>query len=152
MMSKELEVAVGSALAEAQARRHEYLCVEHILYALIQDGYGEEVITACGGNLTSLCGDLEVFFDEDMEKVPEDTQLTLQQTHGLENMMQRAFMHVRFSGESEVDSGDILAAILEDESSHATFFLKCQGITRLDVLNYISHGIEKMTDEEIQEG
>ncbi len=147
MMSKELEVAVGSALAEARTRRHEYLCVEHILYALTRDRYGSEIISACGGNLAALRKDLEMFFDRDMERVPEGSQLTIQQTRGLERMMQRAFMHVRFSGGKEVDSGDILAAILEDQGSHATYFLMRQGITRLDVLNYISHGVAKMPDD-----
>lgn len=152
MMSKELEVAVGSALAEARTRRHEYLCVEHILYALTRDQQGAEIITSCGGNLSALRKDLEMFFDKDMERVPEDMQLTIQQTRSLEKMMQRAFMHVRFSGGSEVDSGDILAAILEDQGAHATYFLMRQGVTRLDVLNYISHGVGKMMDEDGLEG
>jgi ATP-dependent Clp protease ATP-binding subunit ClpA len=146
MMSKELEMAVGTALAEARTRRHEYLCVEHILYALTQDPFGAEIIMACGGNLRGLRDDLEIFFDRDMERIPEGTQLTIQQTHGLERMMQRAFMHVRFSGGEEVNSGDILAAILEDQGSHATYFLMRQGVTRLDVLNYISHGTAKLPD------
>ncbi len=147
MMSKELEIAVGSALSEARTRRHEYLCVEHILFALTRDGLGADIITACGGNLALLRADLEAFFEQDMERVPQEEQLQIQQTRGLERMMQRAFMHVRYSGGEEVNSGDILAAILEDEGSHAAYFLTRQGITRLDVLNYISHGLEKGAED-----
>ncbi len=151
MMSKELEVAVGAALAEARTRRHEYLCVEHILFALTRDKMVADIIAGCGGHLAGLRDDLEAFFEQDMERVPEDAQLNIQQTRGLERMMQRAFMHVRYSGGSEVNSGDILAAILEDQGSHATYFLMRQGITRLDVLNYISHGIEKQLDAAAQD-
>lgn len=143
MISREVQVALGAALAEARARRHEYLCVEHVLFALSEDDLGAGVLSACGCDIAKLRADLENFFTHELEQAPETASTSIQQTQGLERMMQRAFLHVQFSGKEEVDAGDILAAILEDEGSFASYYLMRQGVSRLDVLEFISHGIAR---------
>ncbi|MBL7649828.1 MAG: ATP-dependent Clp protease ATP-binding subunit ClpA [Candidatus Hydrogenedentes bacterium] len=141
MISKEFEVTLGQALKEARERRHEYLCNEHVLFAMLHDRRGSEILRACGGNLAHLERQLEEFFREELEAVPEGEDLVLQQTPAFERLIERAILHVQFSGRDAVDSGDILAAMLEEDDSHASWILQEDGIARLDVLNYISHGI-----------
>ncbi len=148
MISKELQIAFGAAVREARRRHHEYLCVEHLLYALLDDAYGAEVLESCGVNLDSLRGRLERFFKEDLETAPEQTGGTIQQTTAFERLIQRAFTHVQYSGKEEVDAGDILAAIFEEEDSHAAYFLRKEGVTRLDILDYVSHGEAGLPGEE----
>ena len=144
MISKELEAALGLALREARRRRHEYLCAEHVLFALLDDAYGRSILLHCGADIDQLRSDIEAFFVNEMERVPEEHDLVVQQTVAFERLMQRALSHVHFSGKKEVDAGDILAAMFEEENSHAKYFLETRGITRLDVLNYISHGVSKI--------
>ncbi|GMW02666.1 MAG: hypothetical protein AMXMBFR84_38020 [Candidatus Hydrogenedentota bacterium] len=148
MFSRSLEVTLGEALAEAKRRRHEYLCVEHVLYALLQDEYGREILYHCGGDLDELRVALEEYFLKNLEAVPGTAEYVPQQTAGFERLMQRAITHVHYSGKKEVDAGDILAAMFEERDSHAAYFLQAQGIGRLDVLSFISHGISKMEDPE----
>jgi ATP-dependent Clp protease ATP-binding subunit ClpA len=141
MISKELQQTLNSAVQEARNRRHEYLCVEHVLYVLTnQDSLGAEVVRACGGRVTNLRKRLETFFEHDVETVPAESSLQVHQTAAFERLLQRAFLHVQYSGKDEVDSGDILAAMFEEDDSHAAYFLNQEGITRLDVLDFISHG------------
>ena len=141
MISKEFEATLGEALREARERRHEYLCAEHVLFAILHDARGADILRACGGNLAHLEQQLEDFFKEEMEPAPEGVQPTIQQTTGFDRLMQRAFLHVQYSGREAVDAGDILVAMLEEDDSHATWILQEDGIARLDILNYISHGI-----------
>lgn len=141
MISKEFEATLGAALRESRERRHEYLCNEHVLFALLHDPRGAEILRACGGNLAHLEQQLEDFFEEELDQVPENVEHIPRQTAAFERLLERAFLHVQFSGRDEVDAGDILAAMLEEEDSHAAWILQEDGITRLDVLNYISHGI-----------
>lgn len=148
MISKELQIAFGAAVREAHKRHHEYLCVEHLLYVLLDDDYGAEVLESCGVNLDSLRRRLDRFFKEELETLPERSGGTIQQTTAFERMIQRAFTHVQYSGKEEVDAGDILAAIFEEKDSHAAYFLRKEGITRLDILNYISHGASGLPEEE----
>ena len=163
MISKEFEATLGEALKEARERRHEYLCNEHVLFAILHDRRGAEILRACGGNLAHLQGQLEDFFQQELESTPEGQEPVLQQTHAFERLMERAFLHVQYSGREAVDAGDILAAMLEEEDSHAAWILHEEGVTRLDVLNYISHGItadgldflgdeSDLDDEEEEEG
>ena len=142
MISRDLEVSLGAAVGEAHRRRHEYLCVEHLLFVLLNDSHGREILEHCGADIEALREQLESFLSEELEARDDDGD-RLQQTAEFERLMQRAFLHVQFSGKEEVDAGDILAAIFEERDSHAAYFLKAQGIARLDVLNYISHGISK---------
>ena len=143
MLSKDLELALQTAVRQARLRHHEYLCVEHVLYALLDDEYGADILLHCGAKLERLRVQLESFFDVELETVPSDTEVGLQQTAAFERLMRRAVTHVQFSGKKEVDAGDILAAMFEEDDSHATFFMSEMGLSRLDVLNYVSHGVAK---------
>jgi ATP-dependent Clp protease ATP-binding subunit ClpA len=139
MISKELSVTLGFAVREAKRRRHEYVGIEHILFAILHDGNGVEIISGCGGDVEHLKGALENFFNEKMEVIPEGDEYVLQQTIGFQRVIQRAVNHVRSAEKAEVSVSDILASIFMEKDSHAAFFLNQEGITRLDVLNYISH-------------
>lgn len=139
MISKELSETLGFAVREAKRRRHEYVSVEHILFAVLHDGSGIEIIENCGGNKQSLMVSLEQFFEERMEKIAEDRDYVLQQTLAFQRVIQRAVNHVRSAEKQEVAISDILASIFLEKDSFAAFFLNEQGISRLDILSYISH-------------
>ncbi|NNJ99256.1 MAG: ATP-dependent Clp protease ATP-binding subunit ClpA, partial [Desulfatitalea sp.] len=141
MISKELSVTLGFAVREAKRRRHEYVGIEHILFAILHDSNGVEIVSGCGGDIEHLKHALENFFKEKMEVIPEGSEYVLQQTIGFQRVIQRAVNHVRSAEKSEVAVSDILASIFMEKDSHAAFFLNQEGITRLDVLNYISHEI-----------
>lgn len=140
MISKGLSIVLSQAVKEARKRRHEYVCVEHMLHAILQDSVGSEIIESCGGNVETIQQELERFFDEKLEKVPNDHEYILQQTIRFQRVIQRAVNHARSAEKESVYVGDILASILEERKSHAAYFMAAQGITRLDVLNVISHG------------
>ncbi len=148
MISKELSATLGFAVREAKKRRHEYVCIEHLLFAILFDNDGIEIIESCGGNVENIKKALERFFDERMERVPEGNEYVLQQTVGFQRVIQRAVNHVRSAEKMEVDVSDILASIFQEKDSHAEYFLSAEGITRFDVLNYISHDIPKVPDKE----
>lgn len=140
MISKGLSIVLSQAVKEARKRRHEYVCVEHMLYAISHDSAGIEIIESCGGSVEALQSELENFFNEKLEKVPDDHEYILQQTIRFQRVIQRAVNHARSAEKESVFVGDILASILEERKSHAAYFMAAQGITRLDVLNVISHG------------
>ncbi|MCB9481687.1 MAG: ATP-dependent Clp protease ATP-binding subunit ClpA [Desulfobacteraceae bacterium] len=140
MISKELSATLGFAVREAKKRRHEYVCVEHVLFAILHDAYGVEIIESCGGNIHILKSDLKTYFDEHLESMPKDSNYVLQQTIGFQRVIQRAVNHARAAEKQTINVGDILVSIFEEEYSHAVFFLKKESITRIDILNYISHG------------
>ncbi len=139
MISKELSVTLGFAVREAKRRRHEYVGIEHILYAILHDGNGVDIIEGCGGDVEHIKTSLEDFFKEKMDIIPDGDEYVLQQTIGFQRVIQRAVNHVRSAEKAEVAVSDILASIFMEKDSHAAFFLSQEGITRLDVLNYISH-------------
>lgn len=139
MISKELSTALGFAVREAKKRRHEYVCVEHVLYAILNHETGVETIEKCGGNPEQIKEELEKFFDEKLTKIDSKEEYVLQQTIGFQRMIQRAINQARSAEKSEVNLGDILASIFQEKDSHAAFYLESEGITRLDVLKYISH-------------
>jgi ATP-dependent Clp protease ATP-binding subunit ClpA len=139
MISKELSETLGFAVKEAKKRRHEYVCVEHVLFAILHDENGIDIVENCGGNVDNLKMSLESFFAERIERIPEGNEYVLQQTIGFQRVIQRAVNHARSSEKQEVLVGDILASIFQEKNSHAEVFLKSEGISRLDVLNYISH-------------
>ena len=139
MISKELSTALGFAVREAKKRRHEYVCVEHVLYAILNHESGSETIEKCGGNPEQIKQELEKFFDEKLTKIDSQEEYVLQQTIGFQRMIQRAINHARSAEKSEVNLGDILASIFQEKDSHAAFYLESEGITRLDVLRHISH-------------
>ncbi|NUM56804.1 MAG: ATP-dependent Clp protease ATP-binding subunit ClpA [Candidatus Hydrogenedentes bacterium] len=144
MFSKPLEISLNSALALARERRHEYLTIEHLLYTLLDDVQGREILTNCGANVTNLRNALEDYFQNHVPVVPGKRDYVPQQLLAFERLLERAIAHVRFSGKKEVDAGDILAAVFEEKNSNAAYFLQTEGVSRLDVLNYISHGVSKI--------
>ncbi len=146
MINKELELILEATIKDARSRNHEYLTVEHILYAVLHDENGIDIITNCGGNLTRMKAAIEKYFEENIPKLQINTDMVPEQTIGFHRVLQRALNHIRSSGKYEVDSGDILSAIFYEEDSNAVYILESEGIKRLDVLNYISHGISKVPD------
>lgn len=143
MISKELSATLGLAVKEAKRRRHEYVGTEHLLFAILHDNAGIEIIEHCGGNVKNLCNAIENFFRMRVETAPEGVKYVLQQTTGFQRVIQRAFNQARSAEKQEVEVGDILASVFEEKDSYAEYFLTLEGVTRLDVLNYISHDISK---------
>ena len=141
MISKELSATLGLAVKEAKKRRHEYVSTEHILFAILFDQTGIEIIENCGGDVESLKQELEKFFSERVESIPEDQEYVLQQTLGFQRVIQRAVNHARSAEKPEVNVSDIMASIFLEKDSFAEYFLSSQGLTRLDVLSYISHEV-----------
>jgi len=152
MISKELSATLGFAVREAKKRRHEYVCIEHVLYAILHDRTGMDIIENCGGEVDKLKNELEKFFADRVESIPEASEFVLQQTIGFQRMIQRAVTHVRSAEKGEVTVGDILASMFQEKDSHAVYFLQTEGITRLDVLNYISHDMPKISFREGEGG
>ena len=148
MISKELSATLGFAVREAKKRRHEYVSVEHILFALLYDQTGIEIIENCGGNVETILNNIEHFFEEKIEKIPDGSEYVLQQTIGFQRVIQRAVSHARSADKTEVSVSDILASIFLEKDSHAEYFLSSEGVARLDVLNYISHKIPKNSFQE----
>jgi len=144
MFNQEVQITFTLAVREAQRRHHEYLTVEHVLFAMLYDENGQRIITNCGGDLEALRDNLEDFFSEQLETVERDDDGVPEQTIGLQRVLQRTVVHLQSSGRKEAGVGDVLAAILGEKNSHAATFLSMQGVSRLDVLNYISHGVTKV--------
>ncbi|MBF0467077.1 MAG: ATP-dependent Clp protease ATP-binding subunit ClpA [Nitrospirae bacterium] len=150
MLNKELEISLEATIQEAKGRRHEYITIEHILYALLHDIKGIDIVANCGGDVSKLIMALNDFFIKNIPTIPGTKEQFPQPTAGFHRVLQRAIMHIQSAGKNEVEAGDLLASILEDEDSHAAFFLKREHISRLDILSYISHGISKTAPQ--QEG
>tara|TARA_Y100001970_G_C14255129_1_gene874771 strand:+ start:4745 stop:6979 length:2235 start_codon:yes stop_codon:yes gene_type:complete len=148
MFTKDLEMCLMAAQSEAIDRHHEYLCVEHILYALLHNDEGQNVIRSCGGDTNIIKNDLEDFFSQ-QEEVDENK--LPRQTKAVQRVLHLAIMHVNSSGKAAADIGDVLVAIHRESRSYASYFLQKQDISRLDLLNYISHGISKIPLEEEKE-
>jgi ATP-dependent Clp protease ATP-binding subunit ClpA len=146
MITKELENTLSAALEEAIKRHHEYVTLEHLLFALLNDRTASDVIYNCGGNIGSLRQELEQFFDEQKENLQREQGEVPEQTVMLRRVLQYALLQVQASEQKEVNGGNILAALFYAERSHAVYLLEKQGIKRLAVLNYISHGISKISD------
>ena len=141
MINKDLSVTLGFAVREAKKRRHEYVCIEHVLYAILHDSSGIDIIENCSGNVENLKQKLEIYFDEQLEQIPQGREYVLQQTVGFQRVIQRAVNHARSAEKQEVTIGDILVSIFQEKDSHAAYYLNQDGIARLDVLNFISHGM-----------
>jgi ATP-dependent Clp protease ATP-binding subunit ClpA len=148
MITKELQSTILAALGEARKRRHEYLCLEHLLYSLAAEQTGSRILRACGVNVDLLRVDLEKFFVEKIEILPAGIDRDPEQTLGIQRVLQRAILHMHSAGKTEIDSGNVLAAMFRERDSHAIYLLEKQGCHRLDIINYISHGIEKVADGE----
>src|SRR6266446_6201917 len=147
MITKELQNTLSAALEEAIRRQHEYVTLEHLLFALLNDRTASNVIYHCGGNIDSLKKELEQFFDEHKENLQREQAEMPEQTVMFRRVLQYALFQAEASEQKEVNSGNILAALFHAERSHAVYLLEKQGIKRLAVLNYISHGISKISDD-----
>ncbi len=140
MLSKELEQTLNQAFQHARDLKHEYLTVEHLLSALVDNADAKKVLKACGANLSELKNILNTFIEQSTPKITEDGKDT-QPTLGFQRVLQRAVFHVQSSGRGEVQGSNVLVAIFSEQDSQAVNFLKQQNITRLDVVNYLSHGV-----------
>ena len=140
MLSKKLERVLTNAVKEVKRRGHEYLTLEHLLFAMLLEDTGRDILMHCGANVVRLKHQLERFFNEHMETIPQDASSEVVQTLGVQRVLQRAIMQMQSSGKQQVEVGDVLAAFFEEEDSYAVYFLKSHGVSRLDVLEYISHG------------
>src|SRR5215204_4479069 len=144
MLTKEVEETVSVAVDEAVKYRHEYVTLEHLLYALVQNRSAADVLTHCGADLQTLRDSLLDYFRDVLEKMPDGTKQFPELTSTFQSTIQYAVLQAEGSGQSSVDGGNILAAFYQAEQSYAVYLLLQQGITRLDILNYISHGISKI--------
>ena len=144
MIAQELEVSLHMAFVEARQKRHEFITVEHLLLALLDNPSAAEALRACGAKLDLLRKDLGNFISEHTPTVAGDDDIDTQPTLGFQRVIQRAILHVQSSGKKEVNGANVLVAIYGEKDSHAVYFLQKMGITRLDVVNFISHGISKV--------
>ena len=144
MFSNSVELILSIAYREATARRHTHLTLEHLLYVLAHDTEGEKILTACGADLPALRSELNKYLSEKVEQFPRGRQQEPEQTLAFRRTLQTAVLHVQSAGRTEVQAGDLLAAMLQQHKSFAAQLLEGQGVTRLDVLNFISHGIAKV--------
>jgi len=147
MLSKDLEFSINLAFKEARDRRHEFMTVEHLLLALLDNPSAAEVLRACGGNLDRLRRELQTFIRESTPILSSGDPRETQPTLGFQRVLQRAVLHVQSSGNKEVTGANVLVAIFGEQESQAVYCLKQQDVSRLDVVNYISHGISKVSDD-----
>jgi ATP-dependent Clp protease ATP-binding subunit ClpA len=148
MISQELEVSLHMAFMDARQKRHELITVEHLLVAMLDNPSAQEVLKACGANFDFLKKDLLNHIEEHTPIVNGENEVDTQPTLGFQRVIQRAMLHVQSSGKKEVTGANVLVAIFGEKDSHAVYFLHQQGIARLDVVNFIAHGIEKELDKE----
>ncbi|HRA38375.1 MAG TPA: AAA family ATPase, partial [Pseudomonadota bacterium] len=144
MFSKDLELTIGQCYREARERRHEFMTVEHLLLALLENPSAAAVLRACGADLTKLGSELGSIIGETVPVLPSGDERDTQPTLGFQRVLQRAVYHVQSSGRKEVTGANVLVAIFGEKDSHAVYFLGQQDISRLDVVNYISHGVAKI--------
>lgn len=153
MLNKELEFTLNLAFKEAKEKRHEFMTVEHLLLSLLDNPAAGNVLQACDANVDSLRRDLLEFIDETTPKIPDDElDRETQPTLGFQRVLQRAVFHVQSAGKTEVSGANVLAAIFSEQESQAVYFLRRENITRLDVINYISHGVSKYQSNDMPEG
>jgi len=145
MIAQELEVSLHMAFVDARAARHEFITVEHLLCALLDNATAVDVLKACAVNIADLRSHLKNFINDNTPVVPGTDEVDTQPTLGFQRVIQRAIMHVQStsSGKKEVTGANVLVAIFGEKDSHAVYYLQQQGVTRLDVVNFISHGIRK---------
>jgi len=152
MLNKELEFTLNLAFKDAKERRHEFMTVEHLLLALLDNPSAGNVLQACDANIDELRRDLEEFIAETTPLIPDDdSSRETQPTLGFQRVLQRAVFHVQSAGRTEVSGANVLAAIFSEQESQAVYFLRRENITRLDVINYISHGVSKYQTNEFRD-
>ncbi len=148
MLSKDLELTLNLAFKQAREKRHEFMTVEHLLLALFDNSYAANVLRACGGNIDLLREQLSSFIDETTPLLADQSDRDTQPTLGFQRVLQRAVFHVQSSGKKEVTGANVLVAIFGEQESQAVYYLNKEEITRLDIVNYISHGISKFSQGE----
>ncbi len=149
MLSQELEYVLNQAFIKATRKRQEFITIEHLLLALLGNPSAVDVLKACGADLEALAEKIDRFIEETCPVLPEGEEREAQPTLGFQRVLQRAVFHVQASGKKEVTGANVLVAIFSEKDSQAVYFLNQQGITRLDVVNYISHGVSKVKDDEL---
>ena len=148
MLSKELEVTLNAAFTNAHAKRHEFITVEHLLLALLDNVSTIPILIACGCNVNALRGELTQFIDETISLIPDGIQRETQPTLGFQRVLQRAVFHVQASDKKEVTGANLFVALFSEQDSHAVYLLNRQDITRLDVVNYLAHGVSKIEQQQ----
>ena len=147
MIAQELEVSLHMAFVEARQKRHEFITVEHLLLAMLDNPSAADVLRACAVNIEELRTQLAAFLNEHTPRLPAHSESDTQPTQGFQRVIQRAILHVQSSGKKEVTGANVLVAIFGEKDSHAVYFLSQRGVSRLDVVNYISHGISKAPEK-----
>ena len=147
MLSSELEICLNEAFQAARESRHEFMTVEHLLLAIVDTPKVREILRACGADVARLRKDLKDFIDQTTPRLKEDDDREVQPTLGFQRVLQRAVFHVQSSGKKEVTAANVLVAIFSEKHSHAAYLLSMQDVARLDIVNYISHGLSKVGDE-----
>ncbi len=144
MLSPELQATLQRAVEDVRARRHEYLTLEHLLLSILDDPTGADIVTKCAGDVEKLRGELERFLDEQVDELPDGEESGPDQTLAFQRVLQRAAMHVQAAGRQQMSTGNVLASMFRERDSHAVYLLEKQGVSRFDVINYISHGVAKV--------
>ncbi len=150
MIAQELEISLHMAFVEARQKRHEFITVEHLLLALVDNPSAADALRACDAKLDVLRKELSAFIEEHTPTIAGEDDIDTQPTLGFQRVIQRAILHVQSSGKKEVTGANVLVAIYGEKDSHAVYFLQKQGISRLDIVNFISHGISKTTPQKSQ--
>ncbi len=144
MLSPELQATLQRAVDDVRGRRHEYLTLEHLLLSILDDPSGSDIVVKCGGNVDALRGDLERFLVDEIDELPEGEDSGPDQTLAFQRVLQRAAMHVQAAGRQQMTTGNVIASMFRERDSHAVYLLEKQGVSRFDVINYISHGVSKV--------
>ncbi|HMG57290.1 MAG TPA: Clp protease N-terminal domain-containing protein, partial [Kofleriaceae bacterium] len=144
MLSPELQATLQRAVDDVRGRRHEYLTLEHLLLSILDDPSGIDIVVKCGGDVDKLRGDLERFLEEEIDELPDGEDSGPDQTLAFQRVLQRAAMHVQAAGRQQMTTGNVLASMFRERDSHAVYLLEKQGVSRFDVINYISHGVSKV--------
>jgi ATP-dependent Clp protease ATP-binding subunit ClpA len=152
MLSSELDFCLNEAFQNARDRRHEFITVEHLLLALLDIPKVHEILKACGSNIPELRRQLAEFVEEHTPLLAPDDETDVQQTLGFQRVLQRAVFHVQSSGKSEITSTNLLVAIFSEKQSQAIYYLELQDVTRLDIINYVSHGMARLPSEDVGVG
>jgi len=147
MLSKELESSLNKAFNDAREKRHEYITVEHLLLALLENNSANVVLQACGADIEILSNELSEYLKHNTPVFGDVVGGEVQPTLGFQRVLQRAVFHVQSSGKKEVVGANVLVAMFGEQESQAIYLLTQQNINRLDIVNYISHGISKVTDD-----
>jgi ATP-dependent Clp protease ATP-binding subunit ClpA len=144
MLSPELQATLQRAVDDVRGRRHEYLTLEHLLLSILDDPSGADIVVKCGGDVEKLRGDLERFLSEQVDELPEGEDSGPDHTLAFQRVLQRAATHVQAAGRQQMTTGNVLASMFRERDSHAVYLLEKQGVSRFDVINYISHGVSKV--------